>query len=71
MVEPACRRAPLAAVGAWLDRNLFELGREMRLSYLSPLMVYVEAEIPRSWPRWASGPAFPECSGCRSATWWP
>jgi hypothetical protein len=45
MVEPACRRAPLAAVGAWLDRNLFELGREMRLSYLSPLMVYVEAEI--------------------------
>ena len=25
----------------WLDRNIFELGREMRLSYLPPLMVYM------------------------------
>jgi len=25
----------------WIDRNIFELGREMRLSYLPPLMVYV------------------------------
>lgn len=25
----------------WLDRNILELGREMRLSYLPPLMVYV------------------------------
>ncbi|WP_462320423.1 MFS transporter [Halochromatium sp.] len=25
----------------WIDRNIFELGREMRLSYLPPLMIYV------------------------------
>lgn len=25
----------------WIDRNIFSLGREMRLSYLPPLMVYV------------------------------
>ncbi len=25
----------------WLDRNILELGREMRLTYLPPLMVYV------------------------------
>lgn len=31
----------MAALGHWLDRNVFELGREMRLSYLPPLMVYV------------------------------
>ncbi|MDP1672504.1 MAG: hypothetical protein Q8L65_05220 [Burkholderiales bacterium] len=30
---------------AWLDRNIFELGREMRLSYLPPLMVYMAAGI--------------------------
>ncbi len=29
----------------WLDRNVFELGREMRLSYLPPLMVYMAAGI--------------------------
>jgi hypothetical protein len=29
----------------WLDRNIFELGREMRLSYLPPLMVYAAAGI--------------------------
>jgi hypothetical protein len=29
----------------WLDRNILELGREMRLSYLPPLMVYVAAGI--------------------------
>ena len=29
----------------WLDRNFLELGREMRLSYLPPLMVYVAAGI--------------------------
>jgi hypothetical protein len=45
MAEPARRRSPLAAIGAWLDRNLLELGREMRLSYLPPLMVYVAAGI--------------------------
>ena len=37
--------APLAAAGRWIDRNILELGREMRLSYLPPLMVYVAAGI--------------------------
>lgn len=31
----------LTAVGHWIDRNILSLGREMRLSYLPPLMVYV------------------------------
>src|SRR5210317_1697729 len=31
----------LARVYHWIDRNILELGREMRLSYLPPLMVYV------------------------------
>ena len=29
----------------WFDRNILELGREMRLSYLPPLMVYAAAGI--------------------------
>ncbi|HWO99270.1 MAG TPA: hypothetical protein VNL74_01410 [Methylococcus sp.] len=29
----------------WLDRNVFELGREVRVSYLPPLMVYLAAGI--------------------------
>ena len=29
----------------WFDRNFLELGREMRLSYLPPLMVYMAAGI--------------------------
>jgi MFS family permease len=29
----------------WLDRNVLELGREMRLSYLPPLMVYLAAGV--------------------------
>lgn len=29
----------------WLDRNIFALGREMRWSYLPPLMVYMAAGI--------------------------
>jgi hypothetical protein len=29
----------------WFDRNFLELGREMRLSYLAPLMVYMAAGI--------------------------
>lgn len=33
------------ALWQWLDRNLFSLGREMRLSYLPPLMVYMAAGI--------------------------
>jgi hypothetical protein len=32
-------------VWAWLDRNIFELGREMRFSYLPPLLVYAAAGI--------------------------
>jgi hypothetical protein len=28
-------------LGRWVDRNLLSLGREMRLSYLPPLMVYM------------------------------
>ncbi len=29
----------------WVDRNILELGREMRLSYLPPLMVYLAAGV--------------------------
>jgi BT1 family len=29
----------------WLDRNCFDLGRQMRLSYLPPLMVYMAAGV--------------------------
>jgi hypothetical protein len=35
----------IATAYRWLDRNLFELGRELRLAYLPPLMVYVAAGI--------------------------
>lgn len=35
----------MRAVMQWLDRNILELGREMRLSYLPPLMVYMAAGI--------------------------
>jgi len=31
----------LMSVAQWIDRNILSLGREMRLSYLPPLMVYV------------------------------
>ncbi|GAB4516303.1 MAG: hypothetical protein Tsb0026_21470 [Sulfuricaulis sp.] len=34
-----------ANVGRWLDVNILALGREMRLSYLPPLMVYAAAGI--------------------------
>jgi hypothetical protein len=36
---------PLGALWRWIDRNILELGREMRWSYLPPLMVYVAAGI--------------------------
>jgi hypothetical protein len=36
---------PGSAAWQWLDANVFELGREMRLSYLPPLMVYMAAGI--------------------------
>lgn len=35
----------IAIVGRWLDTNILALGREMRLSYLPPLMVYAAAGI--------------------------
>lgn len=35
----------LAALYRWFDTNIFALGREMRLSYLPPLMVYLAAGI--------------------------
>lgn len=34
-----------AALWRWFDENIFELGREMRLSYLPPLMVYMAAGV--------------------------
>src|SRR2546426_3037605 len=42
---PAAPPGYLAAVRHWIDRNILALGREMRLSYLPPLMVYVAAGI--------------------------
>jgi len=33
----------------WIDRNILGLGREMRLSYLPPLMVYLAAGVSGSW----------------------
>jgi hypothetical protein len=35
----------IGALWRWIDRNFLELGREMRLSYLPPLMVYIAAGI--------------------------
>ena len=35
----------VTALYHWIDRNVFELGRELRLSYLPPLMVYLAAGI--------------------------
>jgi hypothetical protein len=35
----------LAAIARWIDANILELGREMRLTYLPPLMVYMAAGI--------------------------
>ncbi len=34
-----------AAAYRWIDHNILELGRELRLAYLPPLMVYVAAGI--------------------------
>jgi hypothetical protein len=33
--------APLAAAWGWFDRNFLSLGREVRLTFLPPLMIYV------------------------------
>jgi len=35
----------LARLYRWFDRNILELGREMRFSYLPPLMVYLAAGV--------------------------
>lgn len=35
----------ITAVYRWVDRTIFELGRELRLSFLPPLMVYMAAGI--------------------------
>jgi len=35
----------LTAAYRWIDDNILELGREMRLSFLPPLMVYMAAGI--------------------------
>jgi hypothetical protein len=35
----------LPAAYRWIDRNVLELGRELRLSYLPPLMVYMAAGV--------------------------
>jgi hypothetical protein len=48
VAEPATavlKGGPVRALWLWFDRNIFELGREMRLSYLPPLMVYMAAGI--------------------------
>jgi hypothetical protein len=34
-----------AVISRWIDSNILELGREMRLTYLPPLMVYMAAGI--------------------------
>jgi hypothetical protein len=46
-ITPSAVRARgfAGAMGRWLDTNIFSLGREMRLSYLPPLMVYAAAGI--------------------------
>jgi hypothetical protein len=36
---------PFGAVFDWIDRNFLELGREVRLTYLPPLMIYLAAGI--------------------------
>ncbi len=38
-------RHVLTAAYRWIDRTILELGREMRLSYLPPLMVYAAAGV--------------------------
>lgn len=39
--SPTANQADVNPILAWLDRNILSLGREMRLSYLPPLMVYM------------------------------
>lgn len=35
----------LNGAGRWIDRNVLELGREMRVSFLPPLMIYLAAGV--------------------------
>jgi hypothetical protein len=35
----------LKALGGWFDATILDLGRQLRLSYLPPLMVYLAAGI--------------------------
>lgn len=35
----------LHGAGRWMDRNVLELGREMRVSFLPPLMIYLAAGV--------------------------
>jgi hypothetical protein len=45
MAKAGVNAARGVAVWRWFDRNFLELGRDMRLSYLPPLMVYMAAGI--------------------------
>src|SRR5688572_2532415 len=38
-------RAALGKTGAWIEANIIDLCRQMRISYLPPLMVYMAAGI--------------------------
>jgi BT1 family len=42
---PAVAAGILNTLWGWTDRNIVDLGRQMRLSYLPPLMVYLAAGI--------------------------
>ncbi len=42
---PSHARLRLTTLTRWFDRNILELGRELRLSYLPPLMVYLAAGV--------------------------
>lgn len=35
----------------WLDRNIYDLANQMRMSYLPPMMVYLAAGVSRYWHR--------------------
>jgi hypothetical protein len=41
----AAAKATPGGIAGWIDRNILELGREMRVSYLPPLMVYMAAGV--------------------------
>ena len=38
-------RLLFVGIQRWLDETIFSLGREMRVSYLPPLMVYIAAGV--------------------------